>query len=149
LARPSSNRLDNPYDVLERGLDATVVEAMRRGVSRILLIAPPPEFPWYAPHCVMQSIRAGMDFCTIARKRVEDRRRETMVVLRQVADRYKAIRILDPIDLFCTQTDCRPNDGRKLYFNDQTHLSPAGIDYLERAFRQQFLWVLTGSASGD
>jgi len=72
-----------------------------------------------------------------------------MVVLQQVADRHKAIRIIDPIDLFCTQTDCRPNDGRKLYFSDQTHLSPAGIDYLERAFRQQFLWVLTGSTSGD
>jgi peptidoglycan/LPS O-acetylase OafA/YrhL len=149
LARPSSNRLDNPYHVLERGLDATVLEAMRNGVSRILLIAPPPEFPWYAPYCVMQSIRARMDFCTIARKRVEDRRRRTMVVLQQVADRYKAIRIIDPIDLFCTQTECRPNDGRKLYFGDTTHLSPAGIDYLERAFRQQFLWVLTGSASGD
>ena len=140
-ARPSSNRLDNPYDVLERGLDATVVEAMRNGVSRILLIAPPPEFLWYAPYCVMQSIRAHVDFCTIARERVEDRRRRTMVVLQEVADRYKAIRIIDPIDLFCTQTECRPNDGRKLYFNDTAHLSPAGIDYLERAFRQQFLWA--------
>ena len=72
-----------------------------------------------------------------------------MVVLQQVADRYKAITIIDPIDLFCTQTECRPNDGRKLYFVDQTHLSRAGIDYLEQAFRQQFLWVLTGSASDD
>jgi hypothetical protein len=70
LARPSSNRLDNPYDVLERGLDATVVEAMRNGVSRILLIAPQPEFPWYAPYCVMQSIRAHVVFCTIARKKL-------------------------------------------------------------------------------
>jgi peptidoglycan/LPS O-acetylase OafA/YrhL len=149
LAQRSSNRLDNPYDVLERGLDATVVEAMRNGVSRILFIAPLPEFPWPASYCVMQSIRAHVDFCTIARKSVEDRRRRTMVVLQQVADRYKTIRIIDPIDLFCTQTECRPNDGRKLYFFDWTHLSPAGTDYLERAFRQQFLWVLTGSASGD
>jgi peptidoglycan/LPS O-acetylase OafA/YrhL len=149
LARPSSNRLDNPYDVLERALDATVVEAMRNGVSRILLIAPVPEFPWYAPYCVMQSIRAHMDFCTIARKRVEDRRRRTMVVLQQVADRYKAIRIIDPIDLFCTRTECRPNDGRTLFFFDANHLSPAGIDYLKQAFRQQFIWVLTGSASDD
>jgi peptidoglycan/LPS O-acetylase OafA/YrhL len=45
--RPLSGGPQDPYQVLERGLEATITEAIHSGVSRILLIAPLPEFPWY------------------------------------------------------------------------------------------------------
>jgi peptidoglycan/LPS O-acetylase OafA/YrhL len=147
VSRPPSTGFQNPYEVLENGLEATIEEAIRSGVSRILIIAPPPEFPWYAPYCVMRSIRVGSDFCVIPRLKVDDRRKGTMIVLQHISDRHKEVRIIDPLDLFCTAGECRPNDGRKLYFSDTNHLSQAGIDYLEKVFKSEFLWALTGSSN--
>jgi SGNH domain (fused to AT3 domains) len=146
LPRPLSDGPQDPYQVLERGLEATITEAIGSGVTRILLIASLPEFPWYPPHCVMTSIRAGAEFCAISRQNVENRRGRTVMLLQQVAARHHEIKMIDPIDLFCTTSQCRPNDGRKLYFSDTNHLSQAGIDTLETAFHPQFLWALTGSA---
>jgi hypothetical protein len=118
LPRPLSSGTQDPYQVLDRGLEATITAAIRAGVSRILLVAPLPEFPWYPAHCVMTSIRAGKDFCAIPRQTVENRRRQTVMLLQQLADRHSQVRLIDPIDLFCTATECRPDDGRKLYFSD-------------------------------
>jgi SGNH domain-containing protein len=93
----------------------------------------------------MTSIRAGAEFCAISRQNVENRRGRTVMLLQQVAARHPQVKMIDPIDLFCTASACRPNDGRKLYFSDTNHLSQAGIDELENAFRPQFLWALTGA----
>jgi len=139
----------DPYEILAAGLAATLSEAKRAGVRRILLIAPLPEFPWYSPACVVKAIRVGSDNCSILRAKVDARRERTMMVLRQVVTPFENVRLIDPINLFCTEAECRPNKGAELFFFDTSHLSPAGAERLYRGYERDFLWALTGDAAAN
>jgi hypothetical protein len=134
----------SPYDVLKEGIEATIAQAKRSGVKRILIIGPPPEFPWDAPYCVMRSIRVGVDSCTVPRETVETRRRSTLQTIRQAIGSIDFVRLIDPIDLFCTSAICSPHDGRTLFFSDTNHLSMAGAERLYQKFENEFRWALTG-----
>jgi peptidoglycan/LPS O-acetylase OafA/YrhL len=141
---PPAGGAADPYALMARGLAETLSRAKSAGVGRILIIAPVPEFPWYAPFCVMRAIRTGTDGCEISRVAVDARRERTMVVLRRVIAGINDVRLIDPIDLFCTSAVCRPNVGRTLYFLDTVHLSTAGAAYLFEAYQRDFRWALTG-----
>jgi hypothetical protein len=139
----------DPYEILATGLAATLSDAKRAGVRRILIIAPLPEFPWYSPACVVKAIRVGSDTCSVLRSKVDARRERTMTALRRAAASYDNVRLIDPINLFCTETECRPNKGTELFFFDTSHLSSAGAERLYRGYERDFLWVLTGSGTGN
>ena len=139
----------DPYEILAAGLVATLSDAKRAGVRRILVIAPLPEFPWYSPACVVKAMRVGSDTCSILRAKVDARRERTMTVLRQAAAPFENVRLIDPINLFCTATECRPNKGVELYFFDTSHLSSAGAERLYQGYERDFLWALTGDGAGD
>ena len=138
----------DPYEILAAGLVATLSDAKRAGVRRILVIAPLPEFPWYSPACVVKAIRVGSDTCSILRAKVDARRERTMTVLRQAAAPFENVRLIDPINLFCTETECRPNKGVELFFFDTSHLSSAGAERLYQGYERDFLWALTGDGAG-
>ena len=139
----------DPYEILAAGLVATLSDAKRAGVRRILVIAPLPEFPWYSPACVVKAIRVGSDTCSILRAKVDARRERTMTVLRQAAAPFENVRLIDPINLFCTATECRPNKGVELFFFDTSHLSSAGAERLYQGYERDFLWALTGDGAGN
>lgn len=139
----------DPYEILAAGLVATLSDAKRAGVRRILVIAPLPEFPWYSPACVVKAIRVGSDTCSILRAKVDARRERTMTVLRQAAAPFENVRLIDPINLFCTATECRPNKGVELFFFDTSHLSSAGAERLYQGYERDFLWALTGDSAGN
>jgi peptidoglycan/LPS O-acetylase OafA/YrhL len=141
--------MKDPYEILAAGLAATLSDAKRAGVRRILVIAPLPEFPWYSPACVVKAIRVASDTCSILRAKVEARRERTMTVLRQAVAPLENVRLIDPIDLFCTATECRPNKGAELFFFDTSHLSSAGAERLYEGFKRDFLWAFTGDGAGD
>ncbi len=145
----ATNATNDPYAMLAKGLSGTIASAKRAGVQRILIIGPLPEFPWYPPYCVMRSVRLGFDICSISRSAVEARRKKTMMVLRRVAATHDDVRMIDPVDLFCTDTVCRPNDELLLYYFDLTHLSPAGAERLYTSYQREFLWALTGDDPGN
>ncbi len=139
----------DPYEIFAAGLAVTLSDAKRAGVRRILIIAPLPEFPWYSPACVVKAIRVGSDTCSILRAKVEARRERTMTVLRQAVALFENVRLIDPIDLFCTATECRPNKGTELFFFDTSHLSSAGAERLYYGYERDFLWALTGDGAGN
>ena len=138
-----------PYEILAAGLAATLSDAKRAGVRRILIIAPLPEFPWYSPACVVKAIRVGSDSCSILRAKVDARRERTMAVLRRVVAPFENVRLIDPINLFCTEAECRPNKGAELFFFDTSHLSPAGAERLYQGYERDFLWALTGDDAAN
>jgi hypothetical protein len=137
-----------PYEILAAGLAATLSDAKRAGVRRVLVIAPLPEFPWYSPACVVKAIRFESDTCSILREKVDARRERTMTVLRQAVAPFENVRLIDPINLFCTEIECRPNKGTELFFFDTSHLSAAGAERLYQGYERDFLWALTGSDAG-
>lgn len=137
----------DPYALLAERLDATLQAARQAGVRRILLIGPTPEFPWYAPYCVIRGLRLGRDICTIPRGLVDIRRQRTLAVLRDVAARFDIVRFLDPIDVFCSASICRANSGSTMHFFDLTHLSPAGMERLYDRYHSDFQWALNGGGT--
>ena len=72
-----------------------------------------------------------------------------MTVLRQAAAPFENVRLIDPINLFCTATECRPNKGVELFFFDTSHLSSAGAERLYQGYERDFLWALTGDGAGN
>jgi hypothetical protein len=72
-----------------------------------------------------------------------------MAVLRRVVAPFENVRLIDPINLFCTEAECRPNKGTELFFFDTSHLSPAGAEQLYQGYERDFLWALTGDDAAN
>jgi|ERR1039458_10366547 peptidoglycan/LPS O-acetylase OafA/YrhL len=133
-----------PYTLLKDGLAATISTAKRAGVDRVLIIGPLPEFSAPSTYCLMRALRLGVNLCTISRHAVDERRAKTMQILHGIAARFPRVRLIDPIDIFCTSSECHPFSGQMLYFSDTNHLSPAGVEKVYRAFQKDFLWAMKG-----
>ena len=72
-----------------------------------------------------------------------------MTVLRQAVAPFENVRLIDPINFFCTETECRPNKGAELFFFDTSHLRSAGAERLYQGYERDFLWALTGKDAGN
>jgi peptidoglycan/LPS O-acetylase OafA/YrhL len=142
------DQASDPYALLDKGLTSMIDAAMQSGVRRILVIGPLPEFAAHPPDCLIRQLWFSIGLCTVSRDETNQRRAKTIETLRSVSSRFEGVRLIDPIDVFCTATTCRSFEGRTLFFHDTNHLSPGGIERMYRAFQSDFKWVLTGSESG-
>jgi hypothetical protein len=70
----------------------------------------------------------------------------TRSIYKSLGAQFKDVKVIDPIDLFCTTSECRPNTGKTILFSDTNHLSPAGIEIFYEKYRNDFEWVFTGGA---
>jgi len=138
-----------PIALMRRGLTALLARARQAGVQRILLVVPPPQFPVHPPSCVVRAVRRGTDTCSIPRSaEAQDiHRAETIAVLRDVAGASAGVRVLDPIEAFCTASKCSPYSGLTLFYWDSNHVSPAGAERVFEEYRSDFEWAF-GAASG-
>lgn len=111
--------------------------------TRILLIAPAPTFKLPGLDCVLLSDRYGgsRDRCTSIRSHVEQERTPIMAALTQMPRKFVNVHLIDPINLFCDKEVCKPFDGNRVYFSDQTHLETSGIDKVYDHFEREFQWV--------
>jgi peptidoglycan/LPS O-acetylase OafA/YrhL len=111
--------------------------------TRILVVAPAPKFRLPALDCVLLGDRygGGRDRCTSRRADVENDRAQIVEALRDVMQRYQNVRLIDPIDLFCDDDVCRPFEGDRVYFSDQSHLETSGTDKVFDHFEADFRWV--------
>jgi hypothetical protein len=149
IAELANSEPTNPYELMARGLVATLEAAKRSSVRRILIVGPLPEFPVHPPYCLMRAIRTGIDGCAVKRATIEARRARTMETLRRAVVGTEGVRVIDPIDVFCTESECQPHEGRTLYFGDSNHLSTAGAARFYRAHEKDFLWAMTGDESNN
>ena len=134
----------DPYALLASGLAAMIAEAKRAGVKRILVIGAFPRFPTRPPNCVLRVIRLGVDRCSPSRASVDAHLAGTRETLRRVTAGIDGVRLIDPIDVFCTPSVCRPYADHTVYFTDIVHVSPAGAERFYDAFRDDIEWALTG-----
>jgi peptidoglycan/LPS O-acetylase OafA/YrhL len=113
------------------------------GVERILVVAPIPDFPLTAPDCVVRSDRWGFDRSRCVKPRVtaESQRKPALEALVSAAARVSDVRLIDPFDLFCDQSTCRPFEGDVLFYRDDSHLSGPGAQRVVDAFDADFRWV--------
>jgi peptidoglycan/LPS O-acetylase OafA/YrhL len=111
--------------------------------TRILLIGPVPVFDSPSLECVVLSdrYRANRDRCVAPRAKFETEEAPVNAVLKSMPGKFPNVRTINPIDVFCDRTTCRPFDGDKVLYLDVHHLSPAGADRLYDAFKGDFLWL--------
>jgi peptidoglycan/LPS O-acetylase OafA/YrhL len=141
---PTGAPAADPYGLLASGLSAMIAEAKRAGVKRILVIGAFPRFPTRPPNCVLRVLRLGVDRCSPSRASVDAHLARTRETLRQVTAGIDGVRLIDPIDVFCTPSLCRPYQDHTVYFKDVIHVSPAGAERVYQAFRDDIAWALTG-----
>ena len=111
--------------------------------TRILLIGPVPVFDSPSLACVVLSdrYRANRDRCIEPRSTFEADTTAVEAVLKSMPGKFPNVRTIDPTDVFCDRTTCRPFDGDEVLYLDTHHLSPAGADRLFDAFKGDFLWL--------
>jgi peptidoglycan/LPS O-acetylase OafA/YrhL len=111
--------------------------------TRVLLIGPVPMFPNSSLECVVLSDRyqGSRDHCVVPRGEFELFWKAAVAMLQSMPRKFPNVRYVDPIDLFCDQTSCRPFRSNEVLYLDSHHLSPAGADLLFDSFRSDFLWL--------
>jgi peptidoglycan/LPS O-acetylase OafA/YrhL len=109
--------------------------------TRILLIGPVPMFPLPSLECVALSDRflGNRDRCETSRKSVEALNRKMVGVLKAMPQKFKNVRFIDPTNLFCDQTTCRPFKKDQVFYLDSHHLSRAGASLIFESFKSEFL----------
>jgi peptidoglycan/LPS O-acetylase OafA/YrhL len=129
-------------------MEARIQELQQKGIKRILLVGPVPEFHYKAGNCVFRAQRYGenWDRCALPRAPLEERRRPAITELQRLAAKYPDVRLIDPFPLFCSPTTCRPYENGVLLYRDEDHLSvPYGADWLYFHFKEAFWWALSGN----
>lgn len=98
---------------LRRTLDAVAPR-----VGRVLVIGPSPRMRNRVPRCIQMSAD-----CAIPRREFDETARPDLAVLKEIAERYPNVSVIDVSDRFCTQTECPPiRDGVPMYW-DSHHVS--------------------------
>jgi hypothetical protein len=112
--------------------------------TRLLVIGPVPQFYKSSLDCVVLRDRQGEDRrpCVIPRSVFESGRRNSIIALRKLNNRFENLRFIDPIDLFCDQTTCRPFKGNQVFYRDFGHVTPLGAQFLYESFREEFAWLV-------
>ncbi|HET7191950.1 MAG TPA: acyltransferase family protein [Pseudolabrys sp.] len=138
------NRASDSYAEILRGSLSGTLEAL--SPRRVLIVAPVPELRHAAVNCLVRAQISALprETCAAERAMVEQRRRETVAVLRQVSAAFPNVKLIDPLDVFCNPDTCRPFGPEGVYYSDADHLSPLGAELLFQHFERDFLWVSGG-----
>ena len=119
---------------------------LERTFDRVVVVGPVPEFTYDGISCVALADRYGMgrQKCDVPRKSVDRRRAPQVEAMAKVVAEFPGVRYVDPIDLFCDATACRPYAGELVYFADTNHLTPAGAEVIGKRFAADFVWAANG-----
>ncbi|MBX3523101.1 MAG: acyltransferase [Xanthobacteraceae bacterium] len=131
-------------------LEPRLASLIQRGVKRILLIGPVPEFRYKGANCFLRAQRYGddPDRCALPRADLEARRLPAVTELKRLAEKYPGVRFVDPFPLFCDDKTCRPHQNGVLLHKDTNHLTvPYGGDWLYYHFKEDFWWAFGGNAT--
>jgi len=111
--------------------------------TRILLIGQVPTFFQSSMECVVLSdrYRSNRDRCLRSRSEIEASNAAIADVLKSMPAKFPNVRYIDPVNVFCDQTVCRPFKNDEIFYVDSHHLSPAGADRLYDYFESDFLWL--------
>ena len=139
------------YDpAAEEGISASRLRSLLAMFSekglRVVLIGPVPLFGRNALSCVVLSDRYGFghEACTIDRSRMDEDSALWVAEMRRVAGEFDNVRFVEPAEIFCDATVCRPFEGDTVLYLDDSHVSASGADRIFKGFGGDFEW-----AAGD
>ncbi len=116
-----------PRGTLAWHLAATVATVRRTG-AEVVLMAPIPHLPNFAPRCVLDALAAGASVapCGAPRERIERAAAGPTATLERVAAGFAGVRVVRPIEILCDASDCLPVLDGVLAYSDFGHLNARG-----------------------
>ncbi|MCH7929244.1 MAG: hypothetical protein IIA01_01920, partial [Proteobacteria bacterium] len=110
--------------IWEAGLEAAINASFERGVERIVLIGPVPEFPGSGPALLRRN--AG----SLSQQALRERRNAVVAVEQAIVAADPRIIYFDPAPILCPTDPCSQlRDGTWLY-SDGDHLNSVGSSFL-------------------
>jgi peptidoglycan/LPS O-acetylase OafA/YrhL len=134
----------SPHDPLADGLDATLSLLQRAGL-RVLILLDPPRVRYPISECAYYSF-ARMSECGISRSEYEHFFGDVTRTIEDVARRYPSVRVVDPIDYFCSPEFCAAfADGRPMLWDDE-HVAMSTAVALAPQVEPVLRWLLAAES---
>jgi hypothetical protein len=130
--------VENNSDTFAVGLRYTIRSLMDSG-KRVIFAHQVPEFGFYPPFCGVRPIplnswQIGEERCVIDRKHVDKRQKEYRKIFDFVKFDFPELVIMDPIPVFCTETQCRLKKDSMYLYSDDDHLNKLGAYYFSKKY---------------
>jgi len=135
---------NRPYAIRDRsalvrhGLDRTLAALAAAG-TRAVIVQDVPEVGYDVPHALALAAMRGVEAKVAPSLRtVEERQRQTRLLVREMAARHGAA-VIDPLPSLCGSGRCMVQERGVPLYADEDHLSVAGAVRLAPLFRPWFL----------
>lgn len=124
--------------VYENSLIHVANRLKRIGVN-LLLVAPTPGVPWSAPECVA---RGDSRDCNSTREAAEKQRKDVIVIMQRLAQRFDNVRIWDPLPAFCDAKLCYGSRNGQVLYRDTNHITASFARTLAPSLAPFMPWLL-------
>ncbi|MHC3940234.1 acyltransferase family protein [Paenochrobactrum sp. BZR 201-1] len=141
-AKPEKDQIK----AIETQLLHTIDTLYNKGLTRILIVMPTPEFPTPAEACITRARKYFADIdkiCSVTRAEAEHTRAPSVTALDNVLKARPNVRVIDPLPAFCDESTCRgySPETKEILFSDKVHLTTAGVQKLFKAHQDEFSWA--------
>ncbi|MDI1302588.1 MAG: acyltransferase family protein [bacterium] len=134
------HKLDAPRAFV-KGYSETVAALLKTG-KQVVFVIDWPELGVDPKGCIGARLigigkSAGKSDCTNPRSVVDARQKQYRELVQEIKAQNPALKIHDPLPLFCDVKSCRGKSSDQVYYFDKDHLSPSGSvlvlnDFLRR-----------------
>jgi peptidoglycan/LPS O-acetylase OafA/YrhL len=129
-----------PTDMLATGLAATA-RALTESGLRVLILLDPPEERQPIPACVFVHF-PDIARCGISRAEYDQYTSDVRKTVSDLPARFPGVRVIDPTNQFCDETQCPPFfQGSPTLFDDD-HISSSAARSLAPAYQPYIHWLL-------
>ena len=106
----------------------------------VVVMLPTPELGFHPAYCLQRPLgQKRVGDCAIKRDVVNRRQAATRRVVAKLVTAYPTVRVFDPLDVLCDESQCFAERDGRLLFRDDDHLSMAGSELVARHFAN---WAL-------
>jgi peptidoglycan/LPS O-acetylase OafA/YrhL len=107
------------------------IDQLERAHKQIVVLIDLPEFPFLPRDCFR---RQGTSGCILPRSAVNARQAELRVIIAKLQHAHPGISVFDPLERFCTNSQCIYTESGQLLYKDSNHLSQYGSDRYAEVF---------------
>ena len=130
---------DEALDLIELRLDKLASGLERSGI-RLLLVSPLPSLHHSAPHCLA---RRKKEHCSVSLADATNYVSGFLPIFEKLAGKYKNVRVWNPFELICNDSECPSVANGVVIYRDDNHLSYQGVLSLKRNFKDNvYDWLL-------
>jgi hypothetical protein len=112
------------------GLDQAITH-LEQAHKQIVLLIDLPEFPFMPRDCYR---RLGTSGCILPRSAVDARQAELRAMIAKLQHAHPEIRVFDPLERFCPNSQCIYTEAGQVLYEDSNHLSHYGSDRYAEVF---------------